>query len=131
MPKRQHPGLPARQITRTEDGVGVAGEQRLQQHRVFGGVIFEVGVLYDAEVAGGLLDGRPHRRAFAPVHLVAKKTDARIAFRQTLQNQGRAVGRTVVDHNQLPVHVFWQGSGQYLSKTALRHGPFVVYRNQN
>ena len=99
MPKRQHAGLHARQITRAEDGVGVAGEQRLQQHGILSRVILEVGVLDNAEVAAGLFDGRAYGRAFAPVYLVAKKADARIAFRQTLQNEGGAVSGTVVDHN--------------------------------
>ena len=66
--------LLAGHIARAEDRVGVAVEQRAQQARVFGGVVFEVGVLDQREIAGGLVDGGAHRRALAAVALVPVET---------------------------------------------------------
>ena len=77
VPEGQHARLLAGHVARAEDRVGVAVEQRPEQARIFRGIVFEVGVLDEGEIAGGLVDGGAHGRALAAVLLVAVEVDLR------------------------------------------------------
>jgi hypothetical protein len=66
MPERQDAGLLTGHVARTEDRVGMAGQQRPQQARVFGGVVFQVGILNQREIAGSLFNFSMAVRTAAP-----------------------------------------------------------------
>jgi hypothetical protein len=88
MPKGQHAGLLAGQIARTEYGIGVPAQQRAQQGGVFGGIIFQIGVLDQAEVAARFLDGGADGGALAFVDLLAEEPDGGFFSRQPVENIG-------------------------------------------
>ena len=131
MPERQHAGLLAGHVAGAEDGVGVAIQQRAQQARVFGGVVLQVGILDQREIAGGLADGGAHGGAFAAVAFVPVEADLREAGGQALQDVEGAVGGAVVHNHQFPLHVFRQGSGQHQRNAALHNSALVVDRHEN
>lgn len=56
--------------------IGPALNDRLQELRVFVGVVFQVGVLYDHDVAGCLSEAGAQCRALALVHVVELQRDA-------------------------------------------------------
>src|SRR6516164_4502147 len=53
--------------TRAIDDVGLAFEDRLDQLGILGGIVFEISVLHDNDVAGGVLKTRAQGGAFALV----------------------------------------------------------------
>ena len=91
---------PDRQEPRAVDHVGHALDDRLDQAMVLGGIVFQVGVLDDDDVAGGLGEAGPHGRPFAAVPLV--QDDANVfAAVDRRQHVPRAVGAAVVDQDDL------------------------------
>ena len=65
------------------------------------GVVLEVGVLHEHEVAGDVLEAAADGRALAPVHVVGD--DAHGAVGELAQHVARAVGAAVVDDHDLEV----------------------------
>ena len=131
MPERQHAALFAGQVAGAEDGVGVAVEHRPEQAGIFRGIVFQVGILDEGEIAGGFGDGAPHRRAFALVLLVAEKADFRIGVGEPLEHVGGAVGGAVIHDHQLALDVFGQGRRDHLGNAALHHGALIVNRHED
>ena len=62
-----------------EDGVGLAGQQRVDQRRDVRRRVLEVGVLDQQDVAAGLVDPAPDRRALAAVARLREHLDLRRA----------------------------------------------------
>ena len=131
VPEQQHARLAAREIARAEHGIGAAIEQGTNQDRVFEGVVFQVGILDDREIAGGLLDRGAHGGALAAIDFVSKEANLRMCRRQAFEHGPGAVGRAVVDDDQLALHVFGKRGGQNLRDASLHHGPLVVYGHQD
>jgi hypothetical protein len=88
----------------TEDDVGDAALDRLDQRRHVGGVVFEIGVLDHRDVAVRVRDRRAHRRALAAV-VLADDDDAVTSIAPALDEFARAVRRAVVDDDDLLVEV--------------------------
>ena len=53
VPEVQHPMALADE-PRAEHNVGPAFEDRLDKPRIFGGIVLEVGILHDDDIAGGM-----------------------------------------------------------------------------
>jgi hypothetical protein len=64
---------------RSVNGVGLALEERAQQQRIVGGIVFEVGVLNEDEVPGGFLDAAAESSAFADVARLKEDADLRMS----------------------------------------------------
>ncbi len=79
-------------------------EQRLQQQGVFLRVVLEIGVLNEAEVALGMLDGGADSGAFALVYLVAEQADAGVAGGDFAEDVPGAVTAAIVDDDEFPLH---------------------------
>ena len=105
MPEKMHAPMPGDE-PRAVDDVGLAGEERLQQHVVLRRVVFQVGVLDDQELACRLLNAPAYRRPLAlVVRLLEQPDHVRVTGSQRRQDLGRAVGRAVIDHDNLLRHV--------------------------
>ena len=78
-----------------------------------------------------VFDRGAHGGAFAFVHGFAEQPDAGILGGQAVQNGGGAVGGTIVDDHQLPLHVFGKRRGQHLRQAPLDDSALVVNRDQN
>jgi hypothetical protein len=65
------------------------------------GVVFEVGVLDEDEIAGHVAEAGLDRRPLAPVHAVKDDPDRRVL--ELREDLGRAVLAAVVDHDDLTV----------------------------
>ena len=69
-------------------------------------VVLEVGILDDQEFACRLLNAPSYRRPLAlVVRLLEQTDDVRVTGNQRRQDLGRAVGRAVIDHDDLLRHV--------------------------
>ena len=87
---------------RAVDDVGVALANQLDELRIFFGRVLEVGVLNDHQIAGHRREPAPQRRAFAGVGLVQQREAERRL--QRVQDLARAVGRSIVDDDELDAH---------------------------
>src|SRR6059058_4387808 len=130
VPEHEHPARA--RVARAVDDVGVAVEDRLDEPRVLGGVVLQVGILDDRDVAAHVGDGGPHRGALA---LVVRLEDEHEAVRRRVRRRGaqllehgaRPVGRAVVDDDDL----LWEADGH----DPLEEGPdgadLVVHRDDD
>ncbi len=110
---------------RAVDHVGLAVEDRRQQARILAGIVLEVGVLNHDEVAAGLLEAAPQRRALALVHGLAEDADARVVAERG-QYPGRTVRGAVVDDHDLAVDPVGERRGQHGVEQFLDGVLFVV-----
>ena len=100
VPEKQHPVRVAAGEARAVDHVGVVLEDRRDQPRVVGRVVFQVGVLDDDDVAGRRRDASACRSTLAAVvRLEDGAVDA--VGERAAQQLDAAVGRAVVDHDDL------------------------------
>ena len=83
--------------------------QRAEHFRILGGVVFQVGVLDDAELARGVLQGGADGRAFAGVLLVVEHADAAGILRGELV---RISGEPSVDPSSTATISRFQALGQ-------------------
>ncbi len=84
------------------DHVGFPLNQGLEQRRVFAGIVFQVGILDDDEVARGFLDPPAQRRAFPHVSRLQQHSQGgRILAFEFRENVARRVGRSVIHTEQL------------------------------
>src|SRR5438105_15903858 len=120
MPEIQHAPLADNHEPRSVHYVGLALDQGFEDMTVFPRIVLEIGVLDDAELAARLLDCRPDRRALTPVAVVAEHPDPiRTGSGDLLGDLGRAVGRAVVDHDDLAIDAV----GKRGVDDALEQGP--------
>jgi hypothetical protein len=96
----------AAQKARAEHDVGVAGEDGLDEDRILVGVVFEVGILDQRDVAGDGRDRGADGGALAGVLGVEEHADAVVGVAVGLGADGAhqvsgAVGRRVVDDDDL------------------------------
>src|SRR5579872_558257 len=75
VPIRQHSRLLTRQVARAENGIGAPVEQGPQELRVFRGIVFEIGVLHQAEISVRIFERGANGRALAFVHRFLDQTD--------------------------------------------------------
>ena len=79
----------------------MAFEYGAENDGVFLGVVFEVGILEDGEVAGGFCDGASNGGAFALIGVLGNDLDVVGEFLlQACQDFWRAVGGAIVDDNE-------------------------------
>jgi hypothetical protein len=97
--------LLASHVARAENRVGVPVEQRPDQPRIFAGIVLQVGVLNQREIAGGLFDGAAYGRALAAIYRVLVEPDLRKCGSQALQDRLGAICGTIIDDDQFPIHV--------------------------
>jgi hypothetical protein len=102
--------------------------QRRQQQRQVGRVVLEIGVEDRCELAVRLGEGCSDGGALAQVLSVREKPQALVAF-QGSQDRPRAVGGTVVDHDQLERHR--QPRCEHLRDRVADALALVIDRHQN
>ena len=114
------------EIAGTEDGIGVAIEQRPEQGRVIARIVFEIGVLHQAEIAAGVFDGGTHGRAFALVHFVPEQANARFDGGEPRQDFRGAVSGTIVNDDEFLLQSLRNGRIQNSLQAAFHQGPLIV-----
>ena len=82
------------------DDVGFAFEQRMEECGIVGGIVFEVGVLDDDEVSGGLLDAAAEGGALAHVLGLEQDADLGMGGLQFGEDFAGAVAGAVVDADE-------------------------------
>jgi hypothetical protein len=85
---------------RSVHDIGMALEDRADQRRVFVRVVFEIGVLDDHHVAGGLADAAPHRGALALVVRLKQHAHAVLAV-ELFEDVAGAVFGSIVNDDEL------------------------------
>src|SRR5260370_41325154 len=83
--------------------VGLALDQRTEEPRVFGRIVFQICVLDDHEIARGFLDASAKGRALSHIFGLQKNADLRMALAQFRQDLAGAILRTVVYADQFDV----------------------------
>jgi hypothetical protein len=107
---------------RSVNGVGFAFEERAQQQRIVGGIVFEVGVLNENEVPGGFLDAAAESSAFTDVARLQEDADLRMSGLEGGENFAGGVGGSVVDADELDV----ERDGEHAGDDLLKSGLLVV-----
>ena len=132
MPVIHDPPLGHDHETRTIHRIRVALEQWLQQVFVLARIVFQVGVLNQAELAARFGHRGPDGRALAAIPLVAQKPHyARITPHKFFDDAVGAIGRTVIHHDDLAFDAIRQRSGKCPAKNGRDVLFFVEERNQN
>jgi hypothetical protein len=126
VPEGEDARLFAGKVARAEDGVGVAIQQRAEEAGILGGIVFQIGVLDQGEIAGGHLDGGADGGAFAAIVRVLREEDLRECGGEALENEIGPVGGTIVDNHQLALHVFGEFRGEDERDAPLHNGALVV-----
>ena len=106
---------------RAVDDVRLALADELDQLRILFRRVLEVGVLDDHQVAGDRGEPAPQRRALAGVGL-AQQREAELAL-QGVEDLARAVGRSVVDDDQLEA----QRHGEHAANDFVNRGTLVEH----
>ena len=89
--------------TRAKDDIGPAGQDGCEQAGILVGIVFEVGILHDDDVAGGGGEAGAERGALALVDLMVNNP-GEFAFDLVAQDVAGPVGRTIVhDQDFLPL----------------------------
>src|SRR5260370_10893281 len=86
---------------RAIDDPGSAGLNRTEQHGIVGGVVLEVGVLDDDDVARGAFEPSLNRCAFSAVARQPLEDDVAVLLRALLEQRARTVRRSIVDDDNL------------------------------
>src|SRR4051812_40473517 len=110
MPEIQNAVWPCTEKARAIDHVRFAFKEGLQQKRIFTGVVFEVCVLNNDEIAGRLENSATERRSLALVLRLKKYFDLRLRSLQVRKNFAGAIARTVVYAQQLDIERCGQNS---------------------
>src|SRR5206468_6696818 len=100
VPEVEHP-VPLADEARAVDHVGLVVEDWLNQSRILGGVVLEVGVLHQHDVASRLLEALAQGCSLALVVLLEDNANLRRLGLQLLQNGTRAIGAAIVDNDDL------------------------------
>ena len=119
------------EIPRAEDSVGVAFQKGLEEARILGRVVFEVGILNDGEVAVGELDGGTDGGAFAAIPGMAIEADLGERGGQALQDGVGAIRGAIVHDDELAFHVLRQRRGEHTRDAAFDNGALVVDRHED
>ncbi len=91
----------AAEKARAKNHVGLALDQRREHQGILGGIVFQIGVLNDDEVARGFLNAAAEGCSLAHVMRLKHHADGRIFGLQGSQNLSRTVLRAIVDADQL------------------------------
>src|SRR6185503_17989197 len=95
------PSGPSHEKSASVDNVGMSCEDRRDDLRNVCGVVFEVGILNDDDVARGDLEGALNRSRFPTVLREATEANQRLALRELFNQIRCAVARAVVDDDNL------------------------------
>ena len=132
MPEVEHSALARDHEARAIDGIGFALQQRRQEAPVFARIVFQVGVLNDGELAGGMLDGCTDGGALAPIAgLPDEPQHAGVGRGDLFHDPGRAVCGAVVHDHDLPPHSLRQGRREHSLQQCADELFFVIKRDQN
>src|SRR5437667_1313526 len=110
---------------RAVDHVGPVLKDRLDQPRILGWIVFQVGVLNDHHVAGGVLEAGPQSGALALI--VRLEEDADFVALQLAENLPRAVGAAIIDKDDL----FRNGHFLHTANDLANPLPLVVDRDDD
>ena len=103
VPEEQDPPVVAAGEPGAVDDVRVSGQDRPEEPGIVGRVVFQVGVLDDAQVPRRQLNGGPDGRALPLVGLVEVDPDEfRVSLPELLKDVVGAVRRAIVDDDELP-----------------------------
>ena len=116
-----------------ENDVGLAFDDRLEQLRVIVGVVFQIGILHQHDVAGGKGEAVAQRGTFAFIDglMPDGERGARELCRQLIQPGGGVVFGAVVDADDLPLHPGRQRGIDDAADQFLNGRAFVVNRNDD
>ena len=117
--------MPAEE-TRPEHDVGASGANELGELRVLLGRVLEIGVLNDHQIAGDGRKAAPQRRSLAAVARLAQQHEPAFLL-QPLQDLRRAVGRPVVDDDQLDPQL----DGEHATNDLLDRVALVEHRHDD
>lgn len=101
VPKVEHPVFLRTDKTRAKNGISFSTEDRVQQNRIFRGIILQIGILNDDNIRCRLGDARAQCRAFSLVFIVVTNAQAGIGIFDTLEFLAGAIARRIVHHDQL------------------------------
>ena len=103
VPEVEHPAFAGDHEARAIDGVSFPLQQRRQQASVFARIVFQIGILNDGELAGGVLDGGTDGGALTLIAGLPDESQYGGVGRGDLFHDcGRAVRGAVVHHDNLP-----------------------------
>ena len=99
VPEIQHALIVAGESA-AEDDVGQILDDWLNELRVLGRVVFEIGVLNDHRITGGRREASPQRGTLAAIRVVEQKLEIRLSV-PAFQDLATSIGAAVVDEYDL------------------------------
>ena len=93
---------PVADETGAEDYVGLALQDRAEQNRVFGRVVFPVGILYENHIASSVVEPCAERRALTAILLVKDDSYAGQPS-ELLQDRACPIGREIVNDDDFDI----------------------------
>jgi hypothetical protein len=107
------------------DHIGSVIEKWLEEKRILGRVVLEIGVLHDDKIGGCMREATSQCSPFAMVTFVSQDLDTRI--RNCCQNRPRTVRRSIIDNDDFLNN--WRSKNLFDER---KHGPlFVVTRDDD
>ena len=125
MPEKQHAVCLTTGETAAVDHIGAPCKKRAEHARVLRGVVFEVGVLHDDEVGGGLGETSPQRCSLALIVPLMEHPHPRVVHRG--ENVAGAIGGCIVDDH----HLGNLGPSQHRRHTVAHRGFFIEHRHND
>src|SRR6185503_19504874 len=115
-----------RDVTRTKHRIGALFRKGDKQRWDVCRVVFQIGIVNDADLARRMFDGIAYGRAFAQISFVAQQDDTRVARGQPLQNRPGAVRTPVVDYDHFETADEWMIQRENSSQTCFDDVLLVV-----
>jgi hypothetical protein len=100
VPIHQRSAVRRRQVPRTEDRVRALFCEREKQGWNVCGIVFEIGIVDNGNVAGQARKSSSYRGAFSLIGLVGDQRNARVFVGELFQHFKRAVGACIIDDYQ-------------------------------
>ena len=127
VPEIQHAVLLGADKAGAEDRIGFSFEDRVQQDRIFGWIIFHISILDNDDIRRGVGNASAQGRALALVFFVVVDPYARIGILDPLEFLTRAVARGIINDNQLGHLRLLQNNLHNIGNS----GPFVIDRHDD
>src|SRR5271165_873011 len=132
MPEVEHTPLAAGCKSRTEYGVRAAIHERAQELAVLIGIVFEIGILDDAQFAARLANRTANGRSFALIGSGFEQANrARVFLGDSFYLGHGRIGRAIIHDDDLPVEAVWQRRSDHSLQQGGDKFLLVIQRYQN
>ena len=114
-------------VRQLESSVSSEFPTECQKYRIFGRIVFQIGVLHDDKVPGGFLKSATQSRALSHVLRLQVDPHLRVLLGQNRQDFSRTIARSVIHAKQFDFERHGEHALHYLEQRAA----LVVHRHDD